>query len=120
MRLLVLPAVEWPFGEVFYPILMLLPTIVLIMYIIFWCIWFFRSKETPQGQMMLVTPVIATSASGKPLPALVYPCTPVSNIAPPLREESENSKSSKSQKSNVLRQDQANFQKFHGSAMYTV
>ncbi|KAK5964637.1 hypothetical protein GCK32_009109 [Trichostrongylus colubriformis] len=71
MRLLVLPVHGWPSGEVFYYLLLLLPTIILVAYIIYWCCWYNRPVE-PQGELMLVTPVVVTP-QGAPSAPPTYP-----------------------------------------------
>ncbi|KAK5976390.1 hypothetical protein GCK32_005519 [Trichostrongylus colubriformis] len=59
MRLLVLPEHGWPSGEAFYNLLLMLPTIILVVYIMYW-FYLYKCCPKPQGEPMLVTPVVDT------------------------------------------------------------
>ncbi|XGW09704.1 hypothetical protein V3C99_011740 [Haemonchus contortus] len=81
MRLLVLPLPELP--EVFYPFLLLLPTIFLCCYLIYCFCWYFFRSDEPQGQLVLVTPVVTPSYSTPTaVPMYSYSNTAVPMIPP--------------------------------------
>ncbi|CAJ0606588.1 unnamed protein product [Cylicocyclus nassatus] len=52
------------------PIVLLLPTIILVGFLLCWCYWCYRREVPPQGPVMLMTPIMTPTAPLQPSPVI--------------------------------------------------
>ncbi|WKX94842.1 hypothetical protein Q1695_011813 [Nippostrongylus brasiliensis] len=82
MRLIVLPAFGIPFDEPLYTILLILPAVLLIMYLVLWCCWYFMPRREPQGQLMVIAPVVPPHQIAGGIPMYTFAAPEPYNLTP--------------------------------------